>query len=218
MSLWENRGVLQNGRLEAERRFYLTAEKWEERKLKPGWIKDAMVKAERLVQEHNNWSFITKLSATLIFTSAICGDCRFQILLVCLSLWLSVYFKSSEYVGAPPLITLSLSAFSWDLSSQRQVTMWLFIKTKTKKTFFFMIGEKSGRMWTLPSHRQIQSAYPLLRSPALSKTHEFEWPDSWFLNMGGLWYWSPCHHSIRSCNASFWSKWPAGQNVACWDL
>lgn len=136
MSLWENRGVLQNGRLEAERRFYLTAERWEERKLKPGWIKDAMVKAESLVQEYNNWSFITKLSATLIFTSDICGDCRFQILLVCLSLWLSVYFKSSEYVGAPPLITLSLLFLG--ISAPRG--KWLcdfLLKQKTKKHFFF---------------------------------------------------------------------------------
>lgn len=34
VSFYESRGVLQNGKLEAERRFYMTAERWEERKLK----------------------------------------------------------------------------------------------------------------------------------------------------------------------------------------
>lgn len=36
MSLLESRGVLQNGKLEAERRFYMTAERWEERELNLG--------------------------------------------------------------------------------------------------------------------------------------------------------------------------------------
>lgn len=33
--------------------------------------------------------------------------------------------------------TVSLSAFSWDLSSQRQVIVWLFIKKQNTTTFFF---------------------------------------------------------------------------------
>lgn len=79
MSLLESRGVLQKGKLEAER-FYMTAERWEERELNLGWIKDAMIKAKSLVQDCNSWSFITKLSTTLIFASNISGDYRFQIL------------------------------------------------------------------------------------------------------------------------------------------
>lgn len=31
---------------------------------------------------------------------------------------------------------------------------------------------------------------PFKISSSLSQTHEFEWPDSWFLNMEGLRYWS----------------------------
>lgn len=63
-----------------------------------------MVKAESLVQDWKTWNFVTKLCATLIFTSDICGDCRFQILSVCLSGYLN--FKGSEYVAAPPIIIL----------------------------------------------------------------------------------------------------------------
>jgi len=53
-----------------------------------------MLKAESLVQDWKTWSFVTKLSATLIFTSDTCGDCRFQILSLHLSIRLSVHFKS----------------------------------------------------------------------------------------------------------------------------
>lgn len=64
-----------------------------------------MVKAE-FSANLENLEFCKKLSAILIFTSDICGVCRFQILSVCLSIRLSVHFKTSEYVAAAPLIIL----------------------------------------------------------------------------------------------------------------
>lgn len=109
MSLLESRGVLQNGKLEAERRFYMTAERWEERELNLGWIKDAMIKAKSLVQDCNSWSFITKLSTTLIFASNISGDYRFQILSIYVAICVLEEFRICCWFS--PDHTVSLSGF-----------------------------------------------------------------------------------------------------------
>lgn len=76
------------------------------KEVKTGLNKGNRGKSREFSARLENLEFYNKTVCHPIFTSDICGDCRFQILSVCLFIRLSVHFKSSEYVAAPPLTIL----------------------------------------------------------------------------------------------------------------
>lgn len=140
------------------------------------------------MQDWKTWSFVTKLSATLIFTSNICGDCRFQILSVCLSTRLFVHFKSSECVAAPPLTILWICLLFLGVSNPRG--KWLcdlaFIK---KNTFFNDCREKWENV--IPVSKASSVVLFPLKSPAFwAKLINLSGLTHDFLNVEGLRYWS----------------------------